>query len=89
VGAAVSILGWVLVGLVIWVVVALVTALVLARLLRANRRTTLDLLQAHHRLETDPLTVPEVEESCEDLPAPRDSAHDDAEGAVRRRPPRG
>lgn len=89
-----SLLGWVLVGLAVWLMVAVVIALLLARLLRANSHTTLDVLRAQHRLEADPLRVPEVDGWTEkqvdrDLPFPREGVHDEAESAAERRRPRG
>jgi len=92
VGAAVSVLGWVLVGLAVWLVLSVATAVVLGRLMRANRHTTLDVLRVHHRLTPDPLTVPETGPNgadAGDVPAPRSGAHDEAEAAAHRRRPRG
>ncbi|GAA4750025.1 hypothetical protein [Actinomycetospora chibensis] len=94
-GAAVSVLGWVLVGLGAWLLGSVVAALVLAHLIRANCVSALDVLPARHRREPDPLTVPSedgasdgdpAEESGE-LPAPRSGAHDEAAAAERRGPP--
>jgi hypothetical protein len=91
VGAAVSVLGWVLVGLAVWLVLSVATAVVLSRLMRANRHTTLDVLRVHHRLTADSLRVPGIRGTTEprDLPAPRSGAHDEAEAATHRRRPRG
>ena len=92
VGAAVSVLGWVLVGLGVWLLVSVAAALVLARLIRANGVSVLDVLPERHRREPDPLTVPsedgdpDREPAGYDLPAPRSGAHDEAEAAERRRP---
>ena len=92
VGAAVSMLGWVVVGLVVWLLVSVPAALVLARLVRENCVTVLDVLPERHRREPDPLTVPSEERDPDrepadsDLPAPRSGAHDEAEAAERRRP---
>ena len=92
VGAAVSMLGWVVVGLAVWLLVSVPAALVLARLVRANCVTVLDVLPERHRREPDPLTVPSEEGDPDgepadgDLPAPRSGAHDEAEATERRRP---
>ncbi len=89
-GAAVSMLGWVVVGLAVWLLVSVPAALVLARLVRSNCVTVLDVLPDRHRREPDPLTVPSEDgdpaEESGDLPAPRSGAHDEAEAAERRRP---
>jgi hypothetical protein len=92
VGAAVSVLGWVLVALGVWLLVSVPVALVLARLVRSNCVSVLDVLPERHRREADPLTVPsedgdpDGEPADSDLPAPRSGAHDEAEAAERRRP---
>ena len=93
-GAAVSMLGWVVVGLAVWLLASVAVALVLARLIRANGVSALDVLPERHRREPDPLTVPsedgdpeeEPVEEPADLPAPRSGAHDEVEAAERRRP---
>ena len=93
-GAAVSVLGWVLVVLGVWLLASVAAALVLARLIRANGVSVLDVLPERHRREPDPLTVPsedghpegEPAEESADLPIPRSGTHDEAEAAVRRRP---
>ncbi|MDD7917619.1 hypothetical protein [Actinomycetospora callitridis] len=92
-GAAVSVLGWVLLVLGVWLLASVAAALVLARLIRANGVSVLDVLPERHRREPDPLTVPSEdgdpeEESAEesaDLPVPRSGAHDEAQAAERRR----
>jgi hypothetical protein len=94
VGAAVSVLGWVLVVLGVWLLASVAAALVLARLIRANGVSVLDVLPERHRREADPLTVPsedgdpegEPVEEPADLPTPRSGAHDEAETAERCRP---
>ena len=92
-----SVLGWVLVGLVVWLLLAVATAVVLGRLVRANRHTTLDVLGARYTLTPDPLRVPDIvqapdledSDDGEGLPSPRSGAHDDAEATAHRRRPRG
>jgi hypothetical protein len=92
VGAAVSMMGWVVVGLAVWLLVSVLAALVLARLIRANCVSVLDVLPERHRREPDPLTVPSEDGDPDerpgdrDLPAPRSGAHDEAQAAERRRP---
>jgi hypothetical protein len=92
VGAAVSTLGWVVVGVAVWLLASVSVALVLARLVRANCVSVLDVLPERHRREPDPLTVPsedgdlDGEPADNDLPAPRSGAHDEAQAAERRRP---
>jgi hypothetical protein len=94
VGAAVSVLGWVLVVLGVWLLASVVAALVLARLVRSNCVSVLDVLPERHRRAPDPLTVPSEDGEPEgdvarepgDLPAPRSGAHDEAHAAERRRP---
>ncbi|WP_328305255.1 hypothetical protein [Actinomycetospora sp. NBC_00405] len=93
-----SVLGWVLVGVACWVVVSGLMALVVARLIRANCVSVLDVLPERHRRAPDPLTVPsedgegdgepdgDVAQEPGDLPAPRSGAHDEARAAERRRP---
>ncbi|WP_433029581.1 hypothetical protein [Actinomycetospora sp. CA-053990] len=91
-GAAVSVLGWVLVVVGVWLLASVAAALVLARLIRANGVSALDVLPERHRREPDPLTVPSEERDPDrepadsDLPAPRSGAHDEVEAAERRRP---
>ena len=91
-GAAVSMLGWVVVGVAVWLLVSVSAAFVLARLIRANCVSVLDVLPERHRRAPDPLTVPsedgdpDREPADNDLPAPRSGAHDDAQAAERRRP---
>ena len=96
-GAAVSMLGWVGVGVAVWLLVSVSAAFVLARLIRANCVSVLDVLPERHRRAPDPLTVPsedrsdgepdgDVAQEPGDLPAPRSGAHDDAQAAERRRP---
>jgi hypothetical protein len=93
VGAAVSMLGWIVVGVAVWLLVSVSAALVLARLVRANCVSVLDVLPERHRRAPDPLTVPsedgpdgDVAQEAGELPAPRSGAHDDAQSAERRRP---
>lgn len=87
-----SMLGWVVVGLTVWLLVSVAAALVLARLVRSNCVSVLDVLPERHRREPDPLTVPwedggpDGEPAGSDLPAPRSGAHDEAQVAERRRP---
>lgn len=91
-GAAVSVLGWVVVGLAVWLLVSVPAALVVARLVRSNGVSGLDVLPERHRREADPLTVPPADGGPDgepvnrDLPVPRSGAHDEAEAAERRRP---
>lgn len=70
VGAAVAWWGWVLIGLGVWLIVAVVGALVLARLVRANRPTTVDLVRTRDELE---------------VPEQRDPEHDRAQESTERR----
>lgn len=90
-GAAVSVFGWVLVGLAAWVVIAVVLALVLGHLVRPDRLTTLDLLRAREGARRPaeaterPGPPPPVDGA--DLPVPRDGDHDDATATSRRRRP--
>lgn len=99
VGAPVSTLGWVLlVGVSAWLLLSAFTALVLSRLARGNRVTTLDVLRAQHGLGTEgerlspedvlrrTETGPASRPADGDLPAPRDGAHDEAERSSERRP---
>jgi len=90
VGAAVSVLGWVVVGTAVWLLVSAALALVVARLIRANDVSVLDVLPERHRREPDPLTAPSEDRDPDpeggDLPAPRSGAHDEAEPAERRGP---
>jgi hypothetical protein len=51
VGAAVSVVGWVLIGLAAWVVIAVVLALVVGHFVRPDRLTTLDLLRVREGTE--------------------------------------
>lgn len=87
-----SMLGWVVVGLAVWLLISVLAALVLARLVRENCVTVLDVLPERHRREADPLTVPSEETDPDlgpadgDLPAPRSGAHDEVEAAEHRRP---
>lgn len=88
-GAAVSLLGWVLMGLAAWVVIAVVLALVVGHFVRPDRLTTLDLLRARQGAEvpaeaTERPGPPQPVDDAE-LPAPRDGDHDDAAPTSRRR----
>ncbi len=79
-----SVLGWILVGLGAWFVLAVGTALLLARLVRADRPSTLDVLRRDHDSGAgvptpgDAPVAREPDDRGPDLPAPRGGLHDEA-----------